>query len=112
MPSGQNFRNKVVWCKGDRRARLLAYKDGTKTPHVFGLDCMVLDVWEWVEDKWHSNYTGAPQDGSAWIAGGEPERVLRGGYSDSPLWCVPCAYRRSNSPDFAHKKFGLRLVRQ
>lgn len=39
------------------------------------------NVWEWVEDDYHSSYTGAPTDGSAWFdsptrASG---RVVRGG---------------------------------
>jgi formylglycine-generating enzyme required for sulfatase activity len=25
------------------------------------------NVWEWVEDDWHSNYNGAPTDGRAWV---------------------------------------------
>jgi formylglycine-generating enzyme required for sulfatase activity len=25
------------------------------------------NVWEWCEDDWHSNYNGAPSDGSAWM---------------------------------------------
>ena len=25
------------------------------------------NVWEWCADDWHSNYQGAPTDGSAWI---------------------------------------------
>ena len=45
------------------------------------------NVWEWVEDCQHSNYAGAPSDGSAWVAGGYcGDRVLRGGsWSDIPL---------------------------
>jgi formylglycine-generating enzyme required for sulfatase activity len=25
------------------------------------------NVWEWCQDNWHSNYEGAPTDGSAWL---------------------------------------------
>ncbi len=25
------------------------------------------NVWEWCFDDWHSNYEGAPIDGSAWL---------------------------------------------
>jgi formylglycine-generating enzyme required for sulfatase activity len=38
------------------------------------------NVWEWVEDDWHSNYTGAPTNGYAWINNPRASyRVLRGG---------------------------------
>ena len=38
------------------------------------------NVWEWVEDVWHDNYKGAPDDGSAWSTGRDNNlRVLRGG---------------------------------
>ena len=38
------------------------------------------NVWEWAEDCWHDNYNGAPDDGAAWMSGGNCDRrVLRGG---------------------------------
>ncbi|KAM3097831.1 formylglycine-generating enzyme family protein [Phormidesmis sp. 146-12] len=48
----------------------------------FGLCDMHGNVWEWCEDHRHSDYEGAPVDGSAWIdpeAGEDASRVLRGG---------------------------------
>ena len=27
------------------------------------------NVWEWVEDCWHDDYTGALTNGSAWLSG-------------------------------------------
>mgnify|MGYP000243372162 CR=1 FL=1 len=43
---------------------------------------MIGNVWEWVEDCWHPDYTGAPVDGSAWLEAGDgncKKRVNRGG---------------------------------
>jgi formylglycine-generating enzyme required for sulfatase activity len=57
---------------------------GLKLPNAFGLFDMHGNVFEWCEDDWHANYTGAPMDGSAWVGGvRETNRVVRGGAWDS-----------------------------
>jgi formylglycine-generating enzyme required for sulfatase activity len=43
------------------------------------------NVWQWVEDCYHHNYNGAPEDGSAWITGDCSNHVVRGGsWFDDP----------------------------
>ena len=42
---------------------------------------MLGNLSEWVEDCWHVDYNGAPDDGAAWTLGGDcTERVIRGGH--------------------------------
>jgi formylglycine-generating enzyme required for sulfatase activity len=60
--------------------------DGKRTVPVdyfsgngFGLYQMVGNVWEWTEDCWHRDYTGAPADGSVWTEEECETRVVRGG---------------------------------
>ena len=48
-------------------------------PNAFGIYQMHGNVSEWVEDRWHETYQGAPSDGSAWTNGPDARRVLRGG---------------------------------
>jgi formylglycine-generating enzyme required for sulfatase activity/uncharacterized caspase-like protein len=61
---------------------------GSFPPNAFGLYDMHGNVWESCADTWHSNYKGAPSDGSAWIDNDNPLRVLRGGsWFSSPKLC-------------------------
>ena len=52
---------------------------GEKKPNGFGLYDMHGNVWERVQDCYHSSYQGAPTDGSAWTTGDCASRVIRGG---------------------------------
>jgi formylglycine-generating enzyme required for sulfatase activity len=84
-----------------------------KLANRFGLSDMHGNVWEWCQDHWHSNYEGAPKDGSAWInlnASEDEKRVLRGGSWDlNPRLCRS-AVRYINYPDFRYNDIGFRVV--
>ena len=62
-------------------------------PNPWGLYQVHGNVYEWVDDCWHSNYVGAPDDGSAWTTPDCARHVLRGGSWHFPSWHVRAASR-------------------
>ncbi len=74
------------------------------------------NVWEWVEDQWHNNYTGAPTDGSAWIDTSSSNnevvsRVVRGGSWDGIPLHLRSAFRDFIHPMLRINDIGFRLAR-
>jgi len=84
---------------------------GQKQPNAFGLYDMHGNVWEWCEDVWHSNYQGAPTDGSAWVTGGDTDvRVIRGGSWNSLADACASGYRDNWGADNRDFYQGFRVV--
>ena len=78
--------------------------------NAFGLFDMQGNVYEWVEDKWHDNYKGAPNNGRAWLEGDSTSRVLRGGSWVSSPFNLRSAFRGNNAPDTRYFSIGFRIV--
>ena len=76
----------------------------------FGLYDMNGNAWEWVEDRWHENYQGAPTEGQAWLKGSDKSRVLRGGSWLSSSNFLRSASRVSNNSDYRFNLIGFRIV--
>ena len=84
---------------------------GEKLANSWGLHDMHGNVWEWCEDVWHKNYNSAPNDGSAWLTGGEQNiRALRGGSWSSLAFNCRTAYRSRFDADVRDNYFGFRVV--
>jgi formylglycine-generating enzyme required for sulfatase activity len=84
--------------------------------NAFGL--CGLAVGEFCADAWHDDYDGAPDDGSAWTAGGrEGAFVTRGGsaalwpWQDAGEWLTLASASRMPSTAFDGGTCGLRLAR-
>jgi formylglycine-generating enzyme required for sulfatase activity len=66
---------------------------GSFTPNAFGVYDTVGNVTQWVADRWHPNFEGAPSDGSVW-SGGDPRRVtMRSGSWFNPSDSNESSYR-------------------
>jgi formylglycine-generating enzyme required for sulfatase activity len=95
---------------------------GQFPPNIFGLYDMHGNVWEWCLDDWHSDYEGAPTDGSAWLDNDydnsnlyqkQGSAVLRGAsWLNIPGGCRSASRYfslRAERDDFVND-FGFRLV--
>ncbi|MBD1913879.1 formylglycine-generating enzyme family protein [Leptolyngbya sp. FACHB-16] len=79
--------------------------------NAFGLYDMHGNVLEWCLDHWHSNYEGAPEDGSPWFNAQERRRIVRGGcWFSPPQACL--SYFRSTlmDADESNLDVGFRVV--
>ena len=81
--------NEYAWY--DKNSGSETHPVGQKKPNPWGLYDMHGNVWEWVQDRWHGDYNGAPSDGSAWEDGSGSDRVDRGG-----SWINYARYCRSD----------------
>jgi len=82
---------------------------GSFKPNPFGLYDTVGNVTEWVEDQWHSNYEGAPSDGSAWV--GDPKRVtMRGGSWFNGPARSHAGFRNGDRAAVSNSKIGFRIA--
>lgn len=102
-------RSRYMWYCGNANGS--SQPVGTKLPNAFGLYDTSGNVWEWCEDWWHGDYTGAPTDGSAWILNpDEPFRILRGGSWDHYAQYCRSALRDGVSPSMRDADVGFRIA--
>jgi formylglycine-generating enzyme required for sulfatase activity len=84
---------------------------GSFKANAFRLNDMLGNVFQWTEDCWHADYTGAPTDGSARTDGDCSEHELRGGsWFSSPAF-VRANYRNHFGANYRTSSVGIRLVR-
>ncbi len=102
--------NEYAWY--DQNSGSETHPVGQKKPNSWGLYDVNGNVWEWVQDRLHYNYEGAPSDGSAWEDGNSPYRVIRGGsWSGNSKRCRS-ASRNSGEAAVQIGNFGFRLLRK
>jgi len=83
---------------------------GSFPANPWGLHDTAGNIWEWVQDRRHDSYQGAPEDGSAWEQGDSAGRVLRGGSWDGYPRYARAAFRVSGGLGDRSRNVGFRLV--
>jgi formylglycine-generating enzyme required for sulfatase activity len=112
-PDIANYDGNFVYGSGPKgQDRAETTEVGSFAANAWGLQDMHGNVFEWCLDHWHDDYRGAPDDGSAWVTGGDQtRRLLRGGsWVSSPRYCLS-AYRGRRPLDFRSCRVGFRLCR-
>jgi formylglycine-generating enzyme required for sulfatase activity len=107
--SSQNKLDRYAWFSENSGKN--THPVGEKLPNGFGLYDMHGNVWEWTEDCYNQNYSGAPTDGSAWTTGDCSQRVLRGGsWLNFPEY-LSSAYRSKQPASNRYFTYGFRVAR-
>jgi len=83
---------------------------GMKQPNPWGLYDVYGNVWEWVQECWHDDYSGAPGNSRLWGGGDCSHRVLRGGGWNSQAEQVGSAVRGSYPVNGEDMNNGFRVV--
>ena len=84
---------------------------GSHAANAFGLHDMIGNVWEWVEDCLHTNFQGAPADGSAWTDNNCDRHVIRGGSWHYVPEGLRSASRLRGTATFRFNDLGFRVAR-
>lgn len=106
---GADNADEVAWTaeNSDKHIHTVA----TKKPNAFGLYDMSGNAWEWVQDRFHPSYAGAPTTGEAWTSSGEPTRMQRGGSWNLDAGSARATLREHESPVDRYFDNGFRLAR-
>jgi len=84
---------------------------GSFNANSWGVHDMHGNVWEWVEDCWHQDYTKAPSDGSPRTSDNCTDRVVRSGSFTSDVRMVSSSFRLYTSADYPGSIYGFRVAK-
>jgi formylglycine-generating enzyme required for sulfatase activity len=112
-PELANYRSSVAYADGaiGKQQDETTSVDYFEIANAWGLCDMHGNVLEWCQDRFHNNYEGAPEDGSAWLQdfSANPTRMIRGGSWGSYPRSCRSAYRINDNPDGRSDLLGFRV---
>jgi formylglycine-generating enzyme required for sulfatase activity len=109
---GDDIHEGDAYCSGCGSRLTSTSPVGSFKPNPFGLYDMEGNVWQWVEDCYHSDYKGAPTDGSAWIDGNcNGPHVSRGGAFNRAPQPIRIAVRMNRAGASKIGNIGFRVAR-
>ena len=92
-------------------ARMQAVAVGQYPANAIGVHDMNGNVYEWTEDCANDGYFGAPNDGSAWLAGDCSRRMMRGGSWMNLPRDLRSAARSPQASGLRYNFLGFRVAR-
>jgi formylglycine-generating enzyme required for sulfatase activity len=113
-PDQANYYGSLVYEGGGSKGkwRKSTVPVGSFEANPWGLYNVHGNVWEWCEDVYHDNYSGAPLDGSAWLQGEDASvRVARGGTWNGIPQILRAATRGGLTTAHRYVNIGFRLLR-
>ena len=107
-----NFDGKAPYGAGSKGPYLRkTERVGKYEPNAFGVYDMHGNVYEWVEDCWNADHSGAIGDGSARTDGNCKFRVMKGGSWVTHGYQTRAAARIRYVTDYRYDDYGIRLAR-
>lgn len=85
---GNEFDETYCWYSGNAQNSSQSVLLHENKSNAFGLVDMLGNIWDWCEDDWHDDYSGAPIDNIPWKMGKPRHSVQRGGaWNNHPPGC-------------------------
>lgn len=109
--SGKRASPESYWAESCNDGFATAAPVGSFPPNAWGLYDMLGNVWEWVGDCWHADYSNAPNDGSVWTADPCRKHVNRGGGWGNNANSLRLSSRDADPNDASSDGLGFRVAR-
>ena len=109
--NGADTSTKFAWAADCNDGNEFTAPVGSYEPNAFGVHDVLGNVWEWVQDCWHDDYSVGPNDSSAWERTDCRRRVLRGGSRYVGPGGLRSAHRFKHEPYIRNQNTGFRVAR-